>query len=180
MGISQQEYRQLMRSDESINFTCTRCNEEETLSGPAHSTHIEDSGNVNLEYGQFNMSNISAGGNTTDLNRTYTIEPAMPMPDAASDVDPTPPEPASDLEDVDPTPPEPASDLEDVDPTPPEPALNLTTTFDVSRGQEDNDEEIAEHSIQDPDLPDTILPDVPVIIIGLHMVYEHHYYQLEY
>ena len=27
--MSQQEYRQMIRSDVSINFTCARCNEEE-------------------------------------------------------------------------------------------------------------------------------------------------------
>ena len=42
-------------------------------SGPAHSTRIEESGDVEAEYGhfQFNLSDISSGAH----NRTYTVEP---------------------------------------------------------------------------------------------------------
>ena len=107
-------------------------------SGPVHSTRIEESGDVEAEYGHFNfnLSDISSGDTSTAHNRTYTV--VDPLPNL------TPPEPE---ETVDPlpnlTPPEPD---ETVDPlpnlTPPE--QNLTVTFDVPHMEDDGHSEIAE------------------------------------
>ena len=93
-------------------------------SGPAHSTRIEESGDVEAEYGHFNfnLSDISSGAH----NRTYTVEPEEtvdPLPNL------TPPEPD---ETVDPLP----------NLAPPE--QNLTVTFDVPHMEDDGHSEITE------------------------------------
>ena len=53
---------------------------------PAHSTRIEESGNVEAEYGHFNfkLSDISSADTSTGHNRPYTV--VDPLPDL------TPPE----------------------------------------------------------------------------------------
>ena len=50
-------------------------------SGPAHSTRIEESGDVEANYGhfKFNLSDNSSADTSTGHNRTYTV--VEPLPD---------------------------------------------------------------------------------------------------
>ncbi|XP_071157572.1 uncharacterized protein [Mytilus edulis] len=70
------EYRSMMKSEETLNFICTKCNdkEEETTSGPVNSTVITDVSDQPIpDYGTLNLSVISAANSTNNLNRTFTI-----------------------------------------------------------------------------------------------------------
>ncbi|XP_052093609.1 uncharacterized protein LOC127729772 [Mytilus californianus] len=143
-GITMKEYRSMMQSEETVNFICTKCNdvEEETTSCPVNSTHITDVSDQPIpDYGTFNLSVISAANTTNSLNTTFTISRE---PDHTTEVES---DPAGAPEQTIPEP--------DTEP-------NLTASFDVTRRPIEDQQEILEDSLIEPDLPDTILPDIPV------------------
>ncbi|XP_052077928.1 uncharacterized protein LOC127715834 [Mytilus californianus] len=138
------EYRSMMQSEETVNFICTKYNdvEEETTSCPVNSIHITDVSDQPIpDYGTFNLSVISAANNTNSLNTTFTISRE---PDHTTEVES---DPAGAPEQTIPEP--------DTEP-------NLTASFDVTRRPIEDQQEILEDSLIEPDLPDTILPDIPV------------------
>ncbi|XP_055998163.1 uncharacterized protein LOC125669439 isoform X2 [Ostrea edulis] len=141
-GISVRAYREMIRSDVTIHFTCTRCkrSQEETISGPRDSTHIE-SLDTTPQYGEFDISIILggvSGSNTCSLNATYIIETSDREGQTDRQTDTTGEE------------------------TDPPPTHNLTASFDVTRSPVGDEPEAIEVSLQERALEEHILPDVPV------------------